>query len=348
MGDRPSLSAWGLSLLVSVLGTLGSGCAQLHHYHLSCDEKCEVTEPEGKCETPVCEPKCEPKCEVKCPPPECPAPRTPPCPAPAPTVVPAPAPKIEVRQQPTVTIKVPQRQVVIEQPTPTLAMQAPPMAAPMAAPTAAPMASQPMYAPAPAAYAPVSALGGSVQSVPSGRARPGLTIDFFNLPIPFPRLIAVPTSPEITVPVAAPQYVAYAPQPQPVAYAPQPQPVAYAPQPQPVAYAPQAPVQPVMAAPVAPPQQTMVPVQGQVTVPVQGQVTVPVQGQVAVPISGQTPVPVSSPMVIPIQAAPAPTAAMPVTSQPLNPQDVDNFCRQVDALKAALEAQKKAAGCGEK
>jgi hypothetical protein len=201
--------------------------------------------------------------------------------------------------------------------------------------------------------APLTALGGgTIQNVPVGLARPGLTFDFVRIPIPFPRLIAIPTTPQITIPFAAPQAVAFAPQ-------------AAAPVMQQFAPAPVAPVvQQVAAAPVAPfvqqvaAPQAMMPVSGQVTVPVQGQVTVPVNGQVTVPVQGQVPVPAgavftqpapiaAAPQVVTVQAAPAapiaPTA--PAAPQSLNPQDVDAFCRQVDALKAALEAQKAARGC---
>src|SRR5205085_1443546 len=96
-----------------------------------------------------------------------------------------------------------------------------------------------------------------------------------------------------------------------------------------------------------PPSQMTVPVQGQVTVPVQGQVTVPVQGQATVPVQGQLAAPVQAPQFVAPPITLQPTApAAPVAPQALNPQDVDAFCRQVDALKAALEQQKAAQGCG--
>jgi hypothetical protein len=67
---------------------------------------------------------------------------------------------------------------------------------------------------------------------------------------------------------------------------------------------------------------------------------VPVQGHAVVPVQGQAVAPVAPPAAV-VPVAPA----APAAPQPLNPQDVEAFCRQVEALKAALEAQQRAAGC---
>jgi hypothetical protein len=184
----------------------------------------------------------------------------------------------------------------------------------MVAPQMPPVApAMPQLMTAPQAYAPLAAPAGLVQAVPVGRARPGITLDFIRIPIPILRLIAVPTTPEITVPLAAPQLVAYQPQAvmPPVAA---PQVVA------PAAVVPQAPAPAV------------VPFQGAV-VPVQGQALLPIQGQAAVPMVAQ-----------PVMSAPV----APQPTQPLSPQDVAEYCRQIDALKAALDASKAAVGCGNK
>jgi hypothetical protein len=235
----------------------------------------------------------------------------------------------------------------------------------------------------------------SGQSVPAGRARPGLTIDFFRLPIPYPRLVAIPTAPEMAmVPMAAPQVFAvqpqavtpvapmmqqalaaqpqelvaappqaapqlYAVQPQAVtpvapmmqqAFVAQPQALVAAP-PQPTVYQPQAVVAaPQAAAPV--PTQAVVPVQGHAVIPVQGQAVVPVQGQAVVPVQGQSLSPIQAPAYAAPQVTaqlltpppPVPQAAFSLSPQALktlSPEEVEKFCRQVQALQKAMESQGK-------
>ena len=82
--------------------------------------------------------------------------------------------------------------------------------------------------------------------------------------------------------------------------------------------------------------QAVVPVQGQAVVPVQGQAVVPVQGQAVVPVTGQAAA---------AQGVAGAQVLMPATAQGvqcLNPQDVEEFCRRVQALKAAMQAHSSA------
>jgi hypothetical protein len=270
------------------------------------------------------------------------------CPAPCPPQqVTAPPPHVEIHQAPTVHVKAPAPQVVVE--------TAPPVQPQAFQPQQAFMSPQYAAAPQPQGMMALAPMGGAFQSAPVGRARPGLTLDFIRVPIPILRLVAIPTTPEYAaVPIAAAPYfpaAPVAPQPYPVAAAPQPmipQPVLPAPPmmaaPAPVAPVPVAVPQPVVQpAPVAvapPPQaptHTIVGIQGQAIVPVQGQAVVPVQGQAIVPLQGQTGLPLA-PAPAPCEPVFTPQVATPAP-QPLNPATVDAFCRQVDALKAALQAQ---------
>jgi hypothetical protein len=41
----------------------------------------------------------------------------------------------------------------------------------------------------------------------------------------------------------------------------------------------------------------------------------------------------------------APVAPQAPPAQPISPQTLEDYCRQVDALKAALDASKAAMGC---
>jgi hypothetical protein len=110
-----------------------------------------------------------------------------------------------------------------------------------------------------------------------------------------------------------------------------------------------------VAVPAAPPVQgQVVQVQGQAVVPVQGHAVVPVQGQAVLPVQGQGVVPLQGQPVVTLQAqAPvAPAAACPAGTAPLalplseealknlDPREVEEFCRRVEALKAALEARR--------
>ncbi len=306
MRARFSKPVVGGVLLCLVLGPL-PGCWHLPRHY---GEACEPA-PDERCPPEAC----PAACPTPCPPEAAPCPAAP-CPPAAP---PAAPPKVEVREQPPVHIKLPQQQVIVE-------------AAPQAAQPVAPMAPQVYAAPQaipPQAFTPLSAPTGYVQSVPLGRARPGLTIDFVRIPIPILRLIAVPTTPEVTIPVAAPQMVAFQPQAAPVAYAAPPV------------------AAPPVAAPVAP-QQAIVPVQGQAIVPVQGQAIVPVQGQAVVPIQAPAAVPMAAQPMVAQPMVAQPLVAAPQAAQPLSPQDVEAYCRQIEALKAALDASKAAMGCGKK
>jgi hypothetical protein len=172
----------------------------------------------------------------------------------------------------------------------------------------------------------------SITQVPAGRARLGFAFDVVRIPLPILRPIAVPTTPEYTMQVAAPQYVTTQ------AVAPQ----AFVPQ----AYVPQAAVAPQAVA------QATVPVQGHAVVPVQGHAVVPVQGHAVVPVQGQAVVPtqdfmpqgfVAQGMMAP-QGVFAPQGVVvpqAVNAQPVQthgraptPEEADEFCRQWQALRA--------------
>jgi hypothetical protein len=133
-----------------------------------------------------------------------------------------------------------------------------------AAPAPAPqMGYGPAPSPAPGAYqaAPGAMMTGTTQTVSPPRSRICLTFDCFHIPIPYPKLMALPVEQEVVTRStyqAAPAYAAapapvYAPAPPPIAYAPvypaPPPPPVYAPVPAPV-YAPAPP--PPAYAPAAP------------------------------------------------------------------------------------------------
>jgi hypothetical protein len=176
----------------------------------------------------------------------------------------------------------------------------------------------------------------------AGRARPALAFDFVRIPFPILRLVAVPTTPEVTVPMAA-QALTVAPQAlvQPQAFV-QPQALV---QPQAVVQAPPV-VQPQA---IVQPQAQAVPVQGTVDVPVQGSVKVPVEGHAIVQGQGVSPQGlIVSPQSITVtpQAAPATPDAItlgllsPQALQSADPQVVAQFYQRVDALKAACDRQR--------
>lgn len=149
------------------------------------------------------------------------------------------------------------------------------------------------------------------QSAPSGRARPGLTIDFFRLPIPFPRLIAVPDAPQ-QVQMAMFQPQSFVPVPQQQTFQPQ----SFVPQPQQQAFVPQSfSPQPQIFQP-----QSMMPVQGSVNIPVQGTVNVPVQGHVPVPVQPQSFVPQSAAVQPQSLMVPQQQRVIPVVPQSFTPQ----------------------------
>jgi len=279
-------------------------------------------------------PVAEPTCPVAPPAAATPAAAAPvPCPPPPPPVV-------EVRQQPQqqqdIQVQMPAPKIIINTPAPQT----------ITLPAQQPVLTQPPQMPQLASYG-MQAIpaGAQVTQIPTGRARLGLTLDSIRIPIPIPRFIAVPTTPEVVLPAVVGAYgatpaafptmpMAAAPMMQ-AAYAQPVQPMMMQPQmmqPQMMAAAYQQPVQTMqpmmmpapMVAPAAPP--AMLPVQGQLTVPVAGQVPAHLLGQAAVaPTLGAVP-----------PAAPAVA---------LDPRTAAEYCRQVEALKAALDASAKAMGC---
>lgn len=319
------------------------GCQGIRGAHcLPCPKDCEAD----------CPQTCQEDCPASCP---SEGSRATELPAPChtdqpPAVTSCPQPSMVRKEAPApqkIQVKVPPPNVFVN------AQVAPQPASPQA--YAAPqMMASPQVAPSsPYQVAPLTAMS-YAHSVPVGRARPGITLDFIRIPIPFPRLIAVPTVPEVTVPVSAPQMVAM--QSQAFATAPvMPQAVAVQPQAV-VTTMPQAAVaQPLVpAAPQAMPvaSQATVPVQAQAVVPVQGQAVVPVQGQVIVPVQGQAMISAPGQALAPapaqaiaVQATLPQTAAVPQTvvlspqaQKTLSPAEVEAFCRQVEAYKKAMEA----------
>lgn len=105
-----------------------------------------------------------------------------------------------------------------------------------------------------------------------------------------------------------------------------------------VALAPVAPVAPV--APIAY-QQPVAPVYAAPAAPIAAYQPVPVAPYAAQPVAPMMAAPAYQPVYQPV--APAPVA--PTAPQPASPSTVADFCRQIDALKAALDAQKAALGC---
>ncbi|HKI36850.1 MAG TPA: hypothetical protein VKA46_33670 [Gemmataceae bacterium] len=187
----------------------------------------------------------------------------------------------------------------------------------------------------------------AAQSVPVGRARPGITFDFFRLPIPYPRLIAVPTTPEVTTIPMAQSVVAL--QPQATAFALPMQAQAMVPvQAQAVMPVQAQAVMPVQAQAVMPVQaQAVMPVQAQAFMPVQAQAMAPVQAQAVMPVQAQAVAPAQTVMVqqampaqalIPQQMAPAQAVTSmcpPCPLRTLTLQEAEEICRQLQQYKAA-------------
>jgi hypothetical protein len=161
--------------------------------------------------------------------------------------------------QDSIVVRAPQQKVIVEQPAPAAAAPAAPVAAPPCAPAAPqvmaaanyPQVGAPMPCAAPMAYGAPMNYGAPLGATVRERTGIGFVIDHINIPIPFPRLIAIPKPSEVTYQLPPMSYtptmampVVAAPLPQmPFAYPPPPcQPVAAAP---PVAAPP-----PVAAAPV--------------------------------------------------------------------------------------------------
>jgi hypothetical protein len=219
------------------------------------------------------------------------------------------APEIEIRAPKPIHIKVPQQKIIVPEEVQPQAIQQPAMQPQSFTPQS--FAPQSM-APQQMMMVPMAQSAG-----PAGRARPGLTLDFFRLPIPFPRLIAVPEAAPVmqAVAVMAPQ--SFAPQ----SFVPQ----SFAPQPAPQAFVPQ-------AAPVQ--QHVMVPVPGTVDVPVQTTMKVPYQAHVPVPVPPQSFVPQSAP----VQLTPQATTVQPQSSAPpsvicIPAQQAEEFYRLLEQLK---------------
>jgi hypothetical protein len=258
--------------------------------------------------------------------PICPAPSAPCDTAPA---VPAPCdataqPDVEVRAPETIHVKAPPQKITVTLPSNceagsacagetnaafvagALAPAAPPGFAPpgFAPPQYAPTASAPMgYAPV--ALAPAAVPTGSTQTVRQ-RNRIALGLEFIRIPLPYPKILAMPGEQEVITrqtyqaPAAAPIPAGYAPMmapAAPVAYAPA-APMGYAPaapaqyapvQYAPVQYAPAAPVAyapaaPVQYAPVSPP-----PVQYAPQPPQAAVVPTTLQGMICIPSPNSAP-----------------------------------------------------------
>jgi hypothetical protein len=253
------------------------------------------------------------------------------CPEEACPEAPCPTPKVEVCKPRPVHVKAPRSKVILRSPPPTVVT--PPARAAVAAPQ--------MVAPSQAMVASPQALtspAAGVNYTVAGRARPGLTIDFIRIPIPFPRLVAIPTTPEITVPVAQPQLTVA--QPQAVVAAPQ----QYVAQPQAVVAAPQYVARPqaVAVPPPAPPQpqaRATVPVKGKAVVPVE----VPVRGKAVVPVRGRA---APSRAVTPQQARPECVCPADILQQALTspeslkdlpPEKLKQLADQLGAARQAVQ-----------
>ncbi len=310
---------WRISLLLLV-ATILSGCQCLRHRSacVPCPKECEIIEECYPCPEPK-EPKHQAEniipTPIKIHRPKAqslpPSSHAKPCPP--------PKPEVKFRQPKTIHVKLPPQKIVVE--SQQQCPPAPPHAMPqqmMMAPTQA----APMYQP--------QAAPGFFQNVTQG-ARLGLTFDFLRIPIPIPKLIAVPTAPAVPMMMAAQQPVIAAQQP--VMAAPQP----------------------AMAAP----QMARVPVQGQAVVPVQGQALVPVQGQAMVPVQGQAMVPAQSPqqVMVPVQrpmAVPQAQHRYAIVPQPQAPaqaprqptlEELEEFCRQVAEMRKKQQCNIKKQQC---
>jgi hypothetical protein len=241
-------------------------------------------------------------CEVICPPQKC-----------------EQAPEVEIKAPKPIYVRLPQQKIVVQN-----EMQPQAMAVAQPQPVMQPQSF------APQSFAPQSAAPQQMMMVPvaqpqsagpAGRARLGLTFDFFRLPIPFPRLIAVPeaVAPVQAVAMMAPQ--SFAPQ----SFAPQ----SFAPQ----SFAPQsAPAQ----------QHVMVPVPGTVDVPVQTMMKVPYQAHVPVPVQSQAFVPQSAPVqtqvMSPQPATPQPQAAPRVVC--ISAEQAEEFYRLLEQMRKQASQNK--------
>jgi hypothetical protein len=241
--------------------------------------------------SPMCDPACPPAAE-------------PACPAPV-AAKPAP-PRVEFKTPPPVRVKMPSPEVTTTQPC------APPaMAPPMHVSAPPPGYPPPQAAPGPLAPAGmVNVITSTEQTVSAPRARLALSIGYFRMPIPYPRLISLPGEQEVVtrqtqqvVPAGPPLQAVPAPALPPLAV-----PVVPAPVP---AYAPPA---------YAPPMSAQAP-------------AAPVPIGVAVVTTAQQPVP-------PQQApppCPAPSPAAPAACPPVSLQEVEQLKRDLEAITQKLQ-----------
>lgn len=255
-------------------------------------------------------------------------------------------PVVETKQPEPIRIKIPPQKIILQnEAAPHAMMQSQPMMQPqgmvqpqsMVQPQAAMVQPQMMMVPTSA-----------MTSSPVGAARPGLTFDFIRIPIPFPRLIAVPTQPQMQAVAVAPQAMVM-PQamvaPQAAMVMPQAamvQPQAMIPvQPQAAMVQPQAMVMPQAAMVPVQPQAAMV--QPQAMIPVQPQAAmVPVQPQAAmVHVQPQAAV-VQPQAMVPVQPQAAvvqPQAMIPVQpqAQGISLREAEEFCRMVQEMKRRMD-----------
>jgi hypothetical protein len=255
-----------------------------------------------------------------------------PCPTPAPKDC-LQTPEIEVQASKPIHVKLQPQKIILQNEAQPQQMMQPQSVAPqqmMQPQSFAPQSGAPQQVMMMPVMQPQSA-------APAGGARPGLTIDFFRLPIPFPKLIAVPdAAPQMqAVAMVAPQ--SYAPQ----AYAPQ----SYAPQ----AFAPQS-----FVPQAAPQQHVMVPVPGTVDVPVQTMMKVPYQAHVPVPVQPQSFAPHSVAVqpqsvavqpqgmipIVPHGAVCPPQAGAAPQMQGITLQQAEEFCRLVEQMKKQMNERK--------
>lgn len=234
-------------------------------------------------------------------------------------------PVVETKQPEPIRIKIPPQKIILQneaaphgmvQPQSMVQPQGMVQPQSMVQPQAAMVQPQMMMVPTSA-----------VTSSPVGAARPGLTFDFIRIPIPFPRLIAVPTQPQMQAVAVAPQAMVM---PQAMV-APQAAMV----MPQAAMVQPQAMVMPQAAMVPVQPQAAMIPVQPQAAM-VQPQAMIPVQPQAAmVPVQPQAAMVHVQPQAAVVQ----PQAMVPVQpqAQGISLREAEEFCRMVQEMKRRMD-----------
>jgi len=208
------------SIVLTIL-LLGAGCRSSCKLSLPC---CDPRTPTSHCEADAPAPRCEPE-------------------APARPAAKALPPQVEFKPAEEIRVKAPPAKVLVETAAapsavaaPGAAPQMPPPAAPQFAPPSLPQyaPAAPQFAPqyAPAApqfalpsmpqfapqYAPAApqtnVMASTVQSVSPPRANLALGIEWVKIPVPLPRLFAIPGQQEVRTQAqftAVPQPPAYAP-----------------------------------------------------------------------------------------------------------------------------------------